>query len=241
VVPKNERCKFYPESAEVKVPCCPDVAKVEFKCECGEQGGRIIVSMPKECLSGTTVYIYDAAGNEVWHGVANNEGVFDTGCKLKCPATYKVVPKNERCKFYPESAEVKVPCCPDVAKVEFKCECGEKKGRIDVILPENCIKGTVIEIYDANGRLISTIKESTNNVFTTGCTLPCPGTYIVKPINQNCKFSPESQKVEIKNCCPDYVKVYFKCECRGQGTGKFKLFFRRIGLYLSKILNAITL
>ncbi|MBP8707467.1 MAG: hypothetical protein KBH94_01945, partial [Caldisericia bacterium] len=63
----------------------------------------------------------------------NANGVFDTDCKLPCPATYKVVPKNENCKFYPESQEVKVPCCPDYAKVEFKCEC-ESKGIGEIVL-----------------------------------------------------------------------------------------------------------
>ncbi|MDD4614086.1 MAG: hypothetical protein PHI40_01575, partial [Caldisericia bacterium] len=44
-------------------------------------------------------------------------------CILKCPAAYKVVPKNEKCTFSPESQEVKVPCCPEVAKVTFRCKC----------------------------------------------------------------------------------------------------------------------
>ncbi|HPJ12330.1 MAG TPA: hypothetical protein PLE09_01295, partial [Caldisericia bacterium] len=108
----------------VKVPCCPDVATVTFKCECKEEKGRIVVKMPSTCIRGTTVYIYDQSGKAVWKGTAStDEGIFDTGCTLPCPATYKVVPKNDNCKFYPESQEVKVPCCPEVANVTFKCEC----------------------------------------------------------------------------------------------------------------------
>ncbi len=241
VKPVNKICKFYPESQKVELKdCCPEkYVRVEFKCECEEEKyGRIVVTIPGNCVKGTTIYIYDSTGNIVSSGSPNANGVFDTDCKLKCIATYKVVPKNENCKFYPESQEVRVPCCPDVAKVEFKCECQEeKKGRIDVLLPENCIKGTVVEIYDANGKLITSIKEPTNNVFTTGCTLPCPGIYIVKPVNKICKFYPESQKVELKNCCPDYVRVNFKCECESQGVREIVLFFRRICSYILKLLN----
>ena len=223
VVPVNDKCKFSPPAHEVRInKCCPEYQEVEFKCDCEEEKGRIFVTMPENCSGGTTINIYDAAGNVVASGSPNRSGIYDTDCKLKCPGTYLVKPVNKICKFYPESQKVELKnCCPDYAKVEFKCECEEeKKGRIDVILPDNCMKGTVIEIYDANGRLITTIKEPTNNVFTTGCTLPCPGVYLVKPINKNCKFSPESQKVELKNCCPDYARIEFKCECEEVKYGK---------------------
>jgi len=95
-----------------------------------ESSGRIVVSMPKECLDGTTVHIYDStSGVEVWHSSTPNYDAatgmysFDTGCTLKCPATYKVVPTNEKCKFYPESQEVTIKCCSDYTTVNFKCEC----------------------------------------------------------------------------------------------------------------------
>jgi hypothetical protein len=238
VVPKNENCKFYPESQEVKVPCCPDVAKVEFKCECEEvKYGKIVVTIPGNCVKGTTIYIYDLAGKIVTSGSPNANGVFDTDCKLPCPATYKVVPKNENCKFYPESQEVKVPCCPDYAKVEFKCECEEVKyGKIVVTIPGNCVKGTTIYIYDLAGKIVTSGSPNANGVFDTDCKLPCPATYKVVPKNENCKFYPESQEVKVP-CCPDYAKVEFKCECENKGTTEPFLFFKKIRSYILKLLN----
>jgi hypothetical protein len=214
VVPKNERCVFHPEAREVKVPCCPEIAVVDFKCECEEEGGRIIVRLPKECIEGTVVYVYDQNGNGIWKGTANEEGLYDTGCTLPCPAVYKVVPKNEKCTFYPESQEVKVPCCPDVATVTFKCECKEEKGRIVVKMPSTCIRGTTVYIYDQSGKAVWKGTASTDEgIFDTGCTLPCPATYKVVPKNDNCKFYPESQEVKVP-CCPEVANVTFKCECR---------------------------
>ncbi len=83
------------------------------------------------------VYIFEGSGEAVWKGRANDEGLIDTDCILKCPAVYEVVPKNERCQFFPESQKVEVPCCPDVAKVTFQCECEEEGGRIIVRLLKN--------------------------------------------------------------------------------------------------------
>ena len=173
--------------------------------------------MPKECIKGTVVYIYsaDVDGEPVWKGTANDNGVFDTGCRLKCTATYKVVPKNAKCKFFPEYKDVRVPCCPKFVTVEFRCKCEtENKGRIDIILTENCIKGTKINILDANEKVVKVLEKHNEGVYSTGCTLPCPGTYYVKPLNSNCKFSPEIQKVIMKECCPKFTRVTFKCVCR---------------------------
>lgn len=55
---------------------------------------------------------------------ANRAGQFDSGCVLKCNTNYTIVPSNENCTFKPESKEIKVPCCPEYASVEFDCDCG---------------------------------------------------------------------------------------------------------------------
>jgi len=101
------------------------VAELIFPCQ-EKPMGRITVKLYESCIEGTTIYIYDSTDNLVTSGSLDANGVFDTDCKLKCPATYKVVPKNEKCKFSPESREVEVPCCPKIAEVEFKCECEEE-------------------------------------------------------------------------------------------------------------------
>jgi hypothetical protein len=190
--------------------CCPQTKR-----------GRIIVKMPQECLDSTIVNIYNQNGTQVWSGKVNSDGVFDTDCKLPCPGTYKVVPYNDKCKFYPESREVvmtKDNCCDKVNVVDFKCECEsvDKKGRIQVRMPENCIKDTTVTVFDAQGNRVwrGTVNTQTG-LFDTQCTLPCPGTYKVVPSNDKCKFFPESQEVKMSEnmCCDRTNIVEFKCEC----------------------------
>jgi hypothetical protein len=212
VIPRNERCKFTPESMEVKVPCCPEKAEVKFDCDCSAPLGRITGYLPAKCIDGTKIVIYDTAGSVVWSGVPNTDGFFDTGCKIKCNNVYKVVPKNEQCKFTPESMEVKVPCCPEKAEVKFDCDCAIYNGRIVVYMPKECIDGTKVIIYDMQGSVVLTLQPNSDGVFDTGCKLLCPSAYRVVPRNEKCKFSPEYIDVKVP-CCPDYAKVEFKCDC----------------------------
>jgi len=109
----------------------------------------------------------------------------------------------------------------NIAELIFTVPCPEKlKGRIDVLLPENCTNGTYIDIVDMNKKPISVIKEQKGGLYSTDCTLPCPGSYIVTPINPNCKFTPSYQQVDLKDCCPAYQRVEFKCECEEQEEEK---------------------
>jgi hypothetical protein len=212
VVPRNEQCKFTPESMEVKVPCCPEKAEVKFDCDCAIYNGRIVVYMPKECIDGTKVIIYDMQGSVVLTLQPNSDGVFDTGCKLLCPSAYRVVPRNEKCKFSPEYIDVKVPCCPDYAKVEFKCDCSSNFGRIVCYIPSNCIDGTKVVITDSAGNSVWSGVPNANGMIDTDCTLKCNTAYKVIPRNEKCTFSPTSIDVKLP-CCPEYAKVEFKCDC----------------------------
>jgi len=109
----------------------------------------------------------------------------------------------------------------NIAELVFTVPCPEKpKGRIDVLLPENCTNGTYIEIVDMNKKPISVIKDQKGGLYSTDCTLPCSGSYIVTPINPNCKFTPSYQQVDLKDCCPAYKRVEFKCECEEQEEEK---------------------
>ena len=197
--------------------CCSSNSSYEANFSCEKEGGRIVTKLPRECLDGTTVFVYGGkvyVGKiPVWEGTVNKKGVFDTGCILPCPATYTVIAKNEKCEFSPESIMVEVPCCPKYATVEFKCDCDKekKKGRIDISLPTSCTKGTKINIIDAKKNVIKVLEKHSDGVYSTGCTLPCPGTYYVKPINSSYTFSPEIQTVNIRECCPKFNKIAFKC------------------------------
>ncbi len=226
VVPLNEKCKFNPPSHVVKVDCCPRETVVEFSCDCITQNyGRIVVSMPKECLEGTVVHIINTTTNvEVWSGTANKDGVFDTDCKIPCPGIYYVRPENKNCTFYPpEDKVVMEKCCPEIYRVEFKCECAKPMGRIQVKIPKECLSGTVLYIYDSSGKLVGSFNPNLEGWFDTGCYLTCPGTYTLKPYNANCKFYPETLKVDLTKCCPDVQSYEFKCECTYKGRIDVKL------------------
>ncbi|MCX8095725.1 MAG: copper amine oxidase N-terminal domain-containing protein [Caldisericia bacterium] len=188
-----------------KKPCCGEI----------QVGGRIIVKMAKECIIGTKILIYDETGNVAWSGEAGPDGVFDTGCKLKCPGIYKIVPVNEKCKFDPVSHVVKLDCCPSETVVEFRCECViESKGRIVVIFPKECIEGTIVHVYETqNYTEVFTGKPDGNGVFDTGCTLACPGIYVIRPENKNCLFDPKEIKIIVEKCCPEYYQERFSCKC----------------------------
>ena len=231
VVPVNEKCKFKPVSHVVKVDCCPTVTVVEFTCDCATSNkGRIVVSMPKECLEGTVVHIINSQTNvEVLTLIANKDGVFDTGCALDCPGIYIIKPENKNCKFYvpgTNMSETKIElknCCPEYYKVEFKCECVKPLGRIQAKIPKECVKDTVLYIYDSSGKIVGSYLSNSEGLFDTGCNLTCPGTYTLKPYNPNCTFYPETLKVELTKCCPDIQSYEFKCECHYKGRIDVKL------------------
>jgi len=224
VTPYNEKCTFDPKSQEVRVPCCPDKAEVKFTCNCGEEpkGGRIKIHMSKECADGTTIYIYDAETGELVRKVTREDWVdsfFDVMCKLPCPKKYKIVPRNEKCNFNPPSQIIEVPCCPESVDVKFGCECDQEPqqgGRIKISMPEECLKGTVVFVYEvangAPGKVIWKGEANREGYFDTGCILPCPSNVIVIPKNETCKFIKESIEVEVP-CCPKSVDVSFECDC----------------------------
>jgi len=215
IVPLNAKCKLTPESVVIKCPCCPGFGSASFTVPETESYGRIVCYVPSTCISGTKIVIADVAGNIIWSGAPNDNGYIDTGCVLKCNTAYQVIPKNADYTFNPEYKDVKLPCCPE--KVELRFECSTKKGRIVVNIPRDCIKGsTIVYLYDQEPtstiKPIGAIMMGNDLTFDTDCTLVCGKAYWVKPVNDQCKFLPEYQKV-IPPCCPEYSKVDFKCEC----------------------------
>jgi len=232
VFPQNDKCKFDPVSQVVKVDCCPNETVVGFECKCEEKKGRIVVSVPKECIEGTVIHIIDSYTNvEVLTGKLNEKGIFDTDCTLPCPGIYpgiyKVRPENKNCTFNPPEIKVIMDqCCPQYYEAKFECKCEEKYGWLQVKIPKDCVQGTSILIYDSSGKLVMKLTPNSDGIADTYCKLPCPGIYIVKPYNPNCKFDPEEKRVEILNCCDPYTTPFihtlefFKCECAGQKMGR---------------------
>jgi hypothetical protein len=212
VKPVNPNCTFTPAQKTVAVRCCPKVTKVKFSCDCAGKGGRIVVGVPAECVAGTTVEIFDLSGNPVVSGPLDATGLFDTGCTLKCPASYVVKVSNPNCTFTPSSKVVQVPCCPRFAAVKFDCDCRPARGRILASVSSKCPPGTKIEIYDQNQTLVAAGPVNAAGWFDTKCTLACGQTYTVVATNPNCTVVPASQTVTVP-CCPDFATVKFDCDC----------------------------
>jgi len=131
--------------------------------------GRVIVSMPKECLQGTVVQLLDpATGGVLATLTPNSLGIFDSGCTLPCPSKVIVKPVNPNCTFTPAQQTVTVRCCPKVTKVKFSCDCTGKGGRIVVGVPPDCVAGTTVEIFDLSGNPVVSGPLDATGLFDTG-------------------------------------------------------------------------
>ncbi|HXK51746.1 MAG TPA: copper amine oxidase N-terminal domain-containing protein [Caldisericia bacterium] len=214
VEPINSKCSFSPTSQTVKAECCPSEGRVTFRCSCKEDSGRIVVSMPDQCKSGTSVNIYSENGMLV----KTLSGSFDTGCTIPCNQNYKIVPSHPQKTFQPSSQMVRVPCCPDIARVNFTA-CDQPKGRILIYIAQSCIQGTSVDIFNAQGTLVKSLTTSTSQGFDTGCTLQCGNTYKVVPKNTHFDFSPSSQSLEVKEC-PSVSELHFQCTPKPEKKGR---------------------
>ncbi|MCX7624604.1 MAG: LamG domain-containing protein, partial [Candidatus Sumerlaeaceae bacterium] len=212
VKPVNPSCTFTPAQQTVGVRCCPEVTKVKFTCICSQNGGRIVVGVPPNCVAGTTVQILDLSGNLVMSGPLNGAGLFDTGCKLKCQTSYVVKISNPSCTFTPSSKIVQVSCCPAMSTVRFDCKCPPPRGRIIAMTSQNCPPGTVVSVYDANNALVASGTVNAQGLFDTGCDLPCGATYTVTATNPQCSVTVNPSQVVV-SCCPDVARVTIDCDC----------------------------
>ena len=213
VRPVNPHCSFTPVQRLVGVRCCPTVTKVSFNCDCAEEGGRIVVQVPPNCVNGTTVQISELSGAPILSGAPDATGVFDTGCKLKCPTSYIVSVTNPNCTFTPGKQVVQVSCCPKMSVVKVDCSCKEPRGRLVVNVSPKCSSGTTqINVFDPSGVLVASGQPNSQGVFDTGCTLPCPAQYTVTATNSTCQAVPASQTVNVP-CCPEYATVNINCDC----------------------------
>ncbi|MCK5848091.1 MAG: hypothetical protein KAH01_02695 [Caldisericia bacterium] len=220
VVPRHPQKAFTPKSVVVNVPCCPEYARAEFtKCTSGSMNkGRIKIEIPRSCISGTTVNVYNSNGSLVKTlNSASRGGYFDTECTLPCPGMYNIIPKNANMVFSPASQRVSVKCCPDISQISFRCsEKPKEKGRIVVKLPYKCIKvdnvTTVINLYNEKGSLVDIIKPDSQGQYDTQCSIESGKNYTLVPQNDNCTFSPSKKQVLVLPC-PDITTAAFTCEC----------------------------
>lgn len=212
VKPENPNCTFTPAQRSVGVRCCPKVTKVSFSCSCSDNGGRIVVGLPQNCLAGSTVQILDLTGNLVMSGVPDAAGLFDTGCKLKCQTSYVVKITNPNCTFTPSTKIVQVSCCPRISTVRFDCDCPPLRGRLLASVNPDCPPGTTINVYDSNNTLVASGTVNAQGIFDTGCNLPCGATFTVTATNPQCPVVVSNPRVVIP-CCPEVARVTIDCDC----------------------------
>jgi len=220
IVPNNKNLVFTPSRKIVSLSCCPESSTISFSCEKEKKYGSIAVSMVQKAVADTTIFVYDQHGD-----VASvlqkpdQDGVFRTGCTLLGGQSYKVIPKNDHCTFDPPSQIINITYCPDENKVFFDCDCEESEGRIQVHMSEECAKNTKVHIYNKAGDIITTLSQSIQGVFDTGCTLPCNVFYRIVPENDQYTFTPEYEEIQNLTCCPDTNAVSFQRNHR-KGDGR---------------------
>lgn len=134
IQPFNSTCKFTPEIQYSEAICCSEteITPVTFECTCSgtETKGKIIVKLPSDCLTDTTVRISKSDNTSPIYIKANADGVFDTGCVLVCGTTYRIQPFKTNCKFTPEIQYAKAVCCSEtnITPVTFTCSCTNSRG-----------------------------------------------------------------------------------------------------------------
>jgi len=57
-------------------------------------------------------------------------------------------------------------------------------------MPKECLEGTIVRIYTEDKVEVWQGKVNEEGIFDTGCTLQCPGKYIIQPHNEKCTFIP---------------------------------------------------
>ncbi len=225
VTATNPNCTIFPVGGvQATAGCCPDTTVVNLDCDCPPppppDHGRIVVTVNGPCGVGATVNITDPTGNPVMSGTTDNQGVYDTGCQLNCPATYVVTVLAQGAVL--GTQQVTVGCCPDVTQVTIDCPPPPPaQGRITVHLPAQCTSGTVVSILDLNGQVVcsgppSVVQLPTGAVvgeYDTSCTLVCGQNYIVTATNPNCTITPANGVQATAGCCPGTTVVNLDCNC----------------------------
>jgi len=187
-----------------------------------EENGKIVVNIPRNCLSGTSVNVLDASNRTVMTLQPSKEGRLQTPCSLICGEEYTVIPVRQGCQFSPPFQKVIAKCCPDFGVATFdQCSCNETKGKILISLPSTCIKNTTVKVSKPDGSNPRIITPNAKGIFDTGCVLECDADYLVQPINNRCSFTPESLLTKAI-CCSEttITPVTFDCSCVPETTGK---------------------
>lgn len=191
------------------------------------ENGKIVITIPRNCLSGTLVRVLNSSNEEVMILSPSKEGQFQTPCSLVCGEEYYVIPIHPTCKFSPASLKVIAKCCPEYGVATFEgCSCNDTKGKILISLPSTCIKNTTIKVSKPDGSNLRIITPNAKGIFDTGCILECDADYLVQPINDRCSFTPESL-VTKAICCSEttITPVTFDCSCAPEMTGKIVVRF----------------
>ena len=242
VIPFNEKCQFTPPNKLVKAKCCPEAGEYAFEsCTCSgdKVEGKIIVKLPQEAIKNTTVRISLVDSTSPLYLTPNEEGVVDTGCKLKCGEKYRIEPFNSVCTFNPKIQYVVASCCSEeeISPVLFTSSCPPAKtGKVGIKIPVDCVPGTKIYVQEVGGTFSTYLTVANKEgLFESTCTLLCDKEYKVTPYKPNCTFTPASMIIKAA-CCPSFSIANFeKCSCAPTKTGKISVTLPKDCLAGSKV------
>ncbi len=189
-------------------------ARVDFISNCTTQEtGRIVgYVFGSGANPGTTITILDNNGVQVWQGVTNSSGYYETSlsgypCILKSPGIYRVIPSKTGCSFTNSTETVEFflgSSCEegDYKRVDFRSNCfNAKTGRIfGYVSGSGSNPNTTITISDEAGIVVWKGQTNSSGYYETSapgtiCILKCPGTYTVVPSKTGCTYTNNSETV----------------------------------------------
>jgi hypothetical protein len=248
VVPSKAGCTFTNDNEIVTFlegNCCEDseYKRADFRSNCSpEKTARILGYIAGSGGNpGTTVTVFDSAGKQVWTGLTNRNGYYETSALgidgiLKCPGTYKVVPTKSNCIFTEPSKFVSFTESENVEagvykRIDFTSNCspGETARITGHVYGSGSNPGTLITITDSTGTKVWSGLTNASGYYETSslgsaCVLKCPGTYKVVATKNGCSFNKDSETVTFTDvdCCEDgtYLRVDFTSTCPPSETGR---------------------
>ncbi len=241
VIPSKTGCTFSPTTQLVKfleTDSCEDgqYMKVDFTSDCSpKESGRIAGRVyGSESNPDTLITITDSTGAEVWSGLTDVNGYYETSsmgdnCILQCPGTYKVIPTKNGCSFTNQKETVtftSADCCEDgyYIRVNFTANCTSSKTAriVGYVYGSEANPGTSISISDKDGNEIWSGLTDANGYYETSVygqkgILACPGTYEITPSKNGCSFTNQSETVTFTSTdCSEngeYMRVDFQANC----------------------------
>jgi hypothetical protein len=248
VIPSKTGCTFSPTTQLVKfleTDSCEDgqYMKVDFTSDCSpKESGRIAGRVyGSESNPDTLITITDSTGAEVWSGLTDVNGYYETsvyGQKgiLACPGTYEITPSKNGCSFTNQKETVtftSTDCSEngEYMRVDFQANCSlpQTARIIGYITGTEGNPITTVRVYDSNGIQVWIGQTDSYGYYETSdagndCILKCPGTYKIVPSRTGCTFTETDETITFSenDSCENnhYKRVDFKSNCASTKTAR---------------------